>query len=142
MFKITSKTVSAVASTTPTDFTRTPLPLYIEQKIINVILGAIYLVNKKKINYFSSKERNISKEISVPKLVSTRIIKRTKAIWKKLRKHKLHGTIISIQYTDQILNLKYSNNSVLIDAFTNPGKFSQVVSDIINFLENIKVMYY
>jgi hypothetical protein len=47
MFKITSKTVSAVASTTPTDFTRTPLQLYIEQKIINVILGAIYLVNKK-----------------------------------------------------------------------------------------------
>jgi hypothetical protein len=65
-----------------------------------------------------------------------------KAIWKKLRKHKLHGTIISIQYADQILNLKYSNNSVLIDAFTNPGKFTQVVSDIINFLENIKVMYY
>lgn len=27
MFKITSKTVSALASTTPTDFTRTPLPL-------------------------------------------------------------------------------------------------------------------
>jgi hypothetical protein len=47
MFKITSKTVSAVASITPTDFTRTPLPLYREQKIINAKLEAMYLVNKK-----------------------------------------------------------------------------------------------
>lgn len=142
MFKITSKTVSAVASITPTDFTRTPLPLYIEQKIINAILEAIYLVNKKNNNYFSSKERNISKEISVPKQVSTTNIKRKKAIWKILFKHKLHGTIVSIQYADHKLNLKHSNNSVLIDALTNPGKITQVVSDNINFRVNIKVMYY
>lgn len=66
MFKITSKTVSAVASTTPTDFTRTPLPLYIEPKIINAIPEAIYLVTKKLITLVPKKETSAKKYRSKP----------------------------------------------------------------------------
>lgn len=60
ILKSTSKTVSAVASITPTDFARTPLPFYKEQKSNTSEISYIVMKQSTNLWYYFKCDRNIS----------------------------------------------------------------------------------